>query len=447
MTRVNSVERTIWIVGLWHQGLVMAAVFAERGFNVVGLTATTQDVSNLSEGMLPVFEPGLEVAIKSGVASGRIRFAQVSNSPEHHPDLIILAHDTDVDDQDKVQLSQIFSDFEGILNHLSSSVQVLVTAQIPLGTCKKLENLAVLVAPDIDTHMAYMPENLRLGTALERFRNIPLPVIGIRNAKQQVLYSEIFKDLAPEVHFCSIEEAELLKSALNCFLAIGVTFGNEILRIALEYGANANRVIELLQLEPRVGSALPMRPGLAFSGGTLARDVQTIRQIAQDHQVQVPMIEGVWASNEFQKEFFVDYIEEYANRLTAANLGLKPRIGILGLTYKVGTSTLRRSLSIWTAQSLRSRGFEVLVHDPMQGEFDGSQLVNLLEMDSSSQLIDAADLIVVMTPWPEYETLLTSRTEDFATKVLIDPSAKFSFIRSRYPENYLDFVSMKGVHP
>lgn len=443
MKKTDIPHHTVWIIGLWHQGLVMAAVLAENGFDVIGIASDAGALELIRSGVLPVFEPGLESSIMSGLDSGKLKFVILGDDKLPAPDLVILAHDTEVDDLDRVKIDAILKDFKNVVTEINYSVQILVTAQVPLGTCKNLEETAKKLNPGPNFGIAYMPENLKLGTALERFRKIPLPIIGIRNASQELFYENVFKILAPTIHFCTIEEAELLKTSLNCFLAISVTFGNEIFRIASESGINASRVIELLQLEPRIGISLPMRPGLAFSGGTLARDVQGIRRLAKQKNVDIPMIQGIWTSNNKQKVFFVNYVKQRARQMSASIQDRTPLIGILGLTYKPGTSTLRRSISIWTCLSLQSSGFDVVIHDPMQDSFADVQLKGLRKIDSADELITLVDLVVVMTPWPEYEDVLRRATQEFKTKVIIDPFSQYGFIGNCYPNNYSNFVSAK----
>lgn len=443
MKDVEPPNYLIWIVGLWHQGLVIAAVFAEKGFNVIGIASTTKDLESLKGGVLPIFEPGLESSIRSGLDSGKLKFAILGGDKLLTPDLVIFAHDTEVDNFDKTKLDDILEDFGNVVRELKNSVRILVTAQVPLGTCKNLENIAKKLNPVLNLEMAYMPENLRLGLALDRFRNIPLPVIGIRNDSQKLFYEIVFKDLVKTIHFCTVEESELLKTSLNCFLAVSVTFGNEIFRVAAKTGVNATKVIELLQLEHRIGNTLPMRPGLAFSGGTLARDIRGIEHLAEQRNVDIPMIQGVWNSNNAHKVFFVEYVKQRTKQLSESLQGRTPLIGVLGLTYKPGTNTLRSSISIWTCLSLQSSGFKVVVHDPMQDSFNSDQLMGLRRIDSAEELISLVDLVLVMTPWPEYEGVLRGAMQEFATKVIIDPFSQCGFIGNSYPDNYSDFVSSK----
>lgn len=204
--------RTIYIKGLWHQGLVAAAVWAKDGFQVIGLCDSISEAEFLNTGNIPVFEPGLRELLNESLDGRTLRFQVVSESLPT-PDYLCFMHDTEVDDDDRVNLDKFFHDIETLKPFIQNDVQVLVTSQLPPGTCDLvLENLYGSLG--FYPNLAYMPENLRLGKAIERFRNPPLPVFGLSRLENLGNLAPLFPNTA-KFESCSLVEAELLKSALN----------------------------------------------------------------------------------------------------------------------------------------------------------------------------------------------------------------------------------------
>jgi len=388
------------IVGLWHQGVVAAACLADWGAHVVGFDSDPGINHALNQGCARVFEPGLEDLLKAGIESGHLRFTNAPNQAFDGAQIVLVTHDTPVDEADRSDLSVVFKDIESIVPYLEENVILHVTAQVPVGTCDRIRTLIQSLRPELNFDLVYSPENLRLGQAIERFRKPPLPVLGTDNISAIKKLEALYERSGVQWHHCGIRTAEMLKHALNAFLAMSVTFGNELGNLCDELGADGHRLASLLRLEPRIGAKAMLSPGLGFSGGTLARDMHTLRDFGDRLGVETPLLDGVWDSNAIQNNLVSKHLLRHFGG------GCKGRrVCILGLTYKPDTSTLRRSAALELVRTLVAMGAHVTAHDPKASSEELALCKGLSVFESPLAAIRDSDAIVLMTPWQEYKNL------------------------------------------
>lgn len=389
----------IAVVGLWHQGVVAAACLAEMGHDVVGADRDVATVERLAGGAAPLYEPSLDDLLRAGIAAGRLSFTTDDAAAAGEADFVFVAFDTPVDEHDESDLRGIFACVDRIAPALRPGTTVLVTAQVPVGTCDELAAIAASRSPHAGIGFAYMPENLRLGQAIERFKTPALPVIGTddRNVFERLL--SVLGPLAPEWQHVSLRTGEMVKHALNAFLGVSITFANELGNICDVVGADGKRVGEVLRLEPRVGAKAMLLPGLGFSGGTLARDMQTLRRLGREHDVPTRLLDGAWNANGEQNRMVVRKLQRVLGDLS------KARVAVLGLTYKAETSTLRRSAALEVIGDLVRAGSEVHAHDPRADHEELRSQSGFRFHDDPLDAVSRADAVVLMTPWPSYREL------------------------------------------
>jgi UDPglucose 6-dehydrogenase len=248
-------------------------------------------------------------------------------------------------------------------------------------------------------HFAYSPENLRLGKALHVFRNPERVVVGLRRDEDKELLAGLFPAACPRFEWMSVESAEMTKHALNAFLATSVTFINELAVLCESVGADAKEVERGLKSEARIGPKAYLSPGAAFAGGTLARDVQFLIDCGRRHGSTTPLLAGVLASNAQHKDWAWRQVQHLTRGCDA------PVVAVLGLTYKPGTSTLRRSGSLELCEKLHAAGYRVRVHDPVVSALPGEYRHLGTHYVSAGEALTGADAAVVATPWPEYREL------------------------------------------
>jgi len=400
-------------VGLWHQGAVAAACLAELGHDVVGADHDAERIEHLSAGRAPLYEPGLDELLQDMLHSGRLRFtADVASAVRGRP-FVLLAFDTPVDDEDRTDLSEVFETVKKIAPHLEPETVVWVTAQVPVGTCDTLAEMIRDTNPSVRIRLAYSPENLRLGQAIERFRNPPLPVLGADEEETLDRLEGLLSALPVRWQRVSLRTAEMVKHALNSFLATTITLGNEIGNLCDEVGADGKRVAEVLRLEPRVGPKAMLFPGLGFSGGTLARDLQALRRLGDEVELDTYLLDGVWTANQSQNGLVLRKLRKAFGDLAGR------RVTVLGLTYKPDTSTLRRSAALDVIADLVRNNVRVSAHDPRA---DREELARHREFAFHENVYDAirgAEALVIMTPWPEYRNLDFKKVHEMMSRALV----------------------------
>lgn len=392
--------KEIGLIGLWHQGIVAAACLARCGLRVRAADADAERVDALRRGKAPIFEPGLDDLLAEGLKAGRLAFATDPATAVRGLQDVLLMMDTPVDEHDQSDLSGIWHVLDEIVPHLEAHTVLYVTAQVPVGTCGEMLRRIKAKRPELQAGVAYSPENLRLGQAIERFMKPPLPVIGTDEDWVFERVVELLRPLQVDAWTrTGLKAAEMTKHALNAFLATCVTFGNELGNLCDEVGADGVEVVKALRLEERVGRKAMLMPGLGFSGGTLARDVQTLREIGKRQQLETTFLDGLWAANQKQNGI----VKRKLGKLFKSLQGVK--ILVLGLTYKPDTSTLRRSAALEIIAELAAAGAVVTGHDPMA---DPAELAQHRELRAVADVYEAAQgqqALVLMTPWKHYKEL------------------------------------------
>ena len=386
------------VAGLWHLGCVAAACLAKVGHRVVGVDADDARVASLRAGRAPLREPGLDALLGEGVAAGRLRFTGDFRDAFQGADVAYLAYDTPVDEHDRADVSVVLGAADAAARALPRGALLLVQSQVPVGTCRALR-AAVRAARGGDVCVAYVPENLRLGLAIERYLHPDMLVVGTDDPEALGRVDRLFAAIeAPRVR-TDLATAEMTKHAINAFLATSVTFANELANLSQLEGADTDALLQVLRLEPRIGPRVPLAPGMGFAGGTLARDVKALEGVGERHQYAARLLEAVLRVNDGQQLLPIRWLEQAYGSLAGR------RVGVLGLTYKPGTSTLRRSASIAMIRRLVQTGAVVAAADP---EADLAEVSDLPRFEFGRDPYRAsadADALVVATPWPEFAAL------------------------------------------
>ena len=405
----------ICVIGLWHQGVVGAACLADLGCDVIAADQNEQTVRLLQSGKAPLFEPGLDELLQKTIHSGRLRFTSNLRAAVKGHAFVMIMFDTPVDENDQSDLNGIFAAAKEIAPVLENDCVILVTAQAPVGTCDLLEAEIKKINPSLRFAIAYSPENLQLGRAIERFRNPPMRVIGSDNSHAFDRLESFLAKLGGKWERVPLRTAEMVKHALNGYLAVSLTYGNELGNLCDKVGADGRRVAEILRTEPRVGGKAMLFPGLGFSGGTLARDMQTLRNLGRKFSVATPLLDGAWQSNDLQNHIIVSKLRQVFSTSGCAR-GAKSlegkKIAVLGLTYKPDTSTLRRSISLAIIGELVNAKALVTAHDPRA---DRAEIYHALGVIAGQrefrfeedvyQAAKGADVLLLITGWKEYKDL------------------------------------------
>ena len=378
----------VTVLGLWHLGCVTAACCA-RHFPVIGLDFDAANIARLNQGQAPLLEPGLNDLLAAGLASRKLAFTTNPELACAQADVLWLTFDTPVNEEDESDVETVLAQLRRALVYLPAGALVLISAQLPVGTCARLEQ----EFPGF--HFACSPENLRLGKAIEAFEKAERAIVGIRTDAKKKLLEELFRPFAAQTIFMRTESAEMVKHALNSFLALSITFINEVARLCEHSGADAKEVSLGLKSEARIGAKAYLGPGGPFAGGTLARDVVTLSKLAAAKGEQISVIPAIKQSNDLHRGWALRRLQSRLGDLRGKN------ISVLGLTYTPNTDTLRRSAAVELCRQLLAAGAKVTAFDPavksLPQDLQAIALAGKLET-----ALTGAEAAVVCTEWPEF---------------------------------------------
>jgi UDPglucose 6-dehydrogenase len=385
------------VVGLWHLGCSITAAWTRLGYRVEAIDFEAQLVERLRSGRPPLYEPGLAEALSNGLASKALT-ASCDATAVKGCRFVFLAYDTPVQDDDSSDLSPIWHAVEACGPHMDRGAVLIISAQLPIGTARRVRER--LKQMDGSLEVVYSPENLRLGEAIRCYLEPGHIVIGADGSEAADAVEALFAPMNARVFRMNLPSAEMTKHCINSFLATSVTLANQWSDIAGAMGADFADVASVLRADPRIGELAYITPGIGFSGGTLGRDLRVLDEVNRTALGgQAPLFGDVWSYNQRR-------VDVVARRASAILGGLsKRRIGLLGMTYKPGTSTMRRSLPLAIARDVLAQGSEVCAHDP-KADWNEVVLPPGLEVaESPYQAAEGADLVILLTEWPEYRDL------------------------------------------
>ncbi len=376
----------VTVLGLWHLGSVTAACTA-RHHRVTGLDFDEAVVTGLRAGRAPLHEPGLDDLLAAGLASAHLTFSSDATVAAT-ADVLWVCYDTPVDADDRSDLPWVMERIARVLPHLRPGTVVLISAQLPVGTC------ATLARANPALHFASSPENLRLGKALDAFEKPARIIVGATEPARRPLEALLAPIGAPLI-WMRPESAEMVKHALNSFLALSVAYINEIAALSETVGADAQEVAAGLKSEPRIGPRAYLGPGGPFAGGTLARDVVSLTKLGAAQNIPLALIPAIKESNDRHRGWNL-------RKIQTALAGLKqPVVAVLGLAYTPNTNTLRRSAAVELCRQLLAAGMKVQAYDPLIRTADAEHR-DLPLAASAADALRGAHAAVICTEWPEF---------------------------------------------
>jgi UDPglucose 6-dehydrogenase len=302
---------------------------------------------------------------------------------------------------------------------MSSDVVVLVSSQLPVGSIRRLEQAIALRREPMPSRFAYSPENLRLGSAVSDFLHPKRIVVGVRSNRDKELLQGFLSSITEAIEWMSVESAEMTKHAINGFFAVSVAFANELALICETVGADAKEVERGLKTENRIGTRAYLAPGGAFAGGTLARDVAFLNRTARERGVTTMLLSSVLTSNGAHKHWV-------RGKLQALFVDLsRTTIAVWGLTYKPGTDTLRRSLSVELCDWMLREGARIQVHDPMLKNLPEHWCGAVSRYDDPLAAVEGVHALIMATEWPVYLTITAAQLLHCAADLVVLDANRF----------------------
>jgi UDPglucose 6-dehydrogenase len=404
-------HRSIAVVGAGYVGLVSAVGLARMGHRIELVETDPDRLTQLHAGRVPFSEAGVQDALNQALADGSMTI--LDGATKTTAEIALICVGTPIDTQGHADVSAVETVLVE-LNRRESRPIIVVRSTTPVGTCQRLLR---------DGHVAdesrffTVPEFLAQGTALRDFGTPHRVVIGRASVADPASLGalvEVFGFSEAPVRVVTLEEAELIKNGANAFLALKISFTNELAGLAERSGADVGPVLEAIGLDPRIGQTY-MRPGFGFGGSCLPKELQTIATSGQERGLPMHVTAAATEANLAQQVLFAERIEETLG-------GVEGRtIGLLGLAFKAGTDDIRYSPAVELARWLLERGARVQAYDPAASRGAARALPRLAVCDSALDAVAGADAVVVATEWPEFADLDWRRVRAaVATPLLFD---------------------------
>lgn len=386
--------KTIGVVGLWHLGCVLTAAWSRLGNTVIGFDYDAIRVEKLKSGLPPIFEPGLSETIKEGLKKQSIVFSENVGSLSEC-DFNFLAYDTPVLDDDSSDLTILEKSVEDVRRVMKDHAILIVSSQSPVGYCTMMRKKLQQANSTLD--IAYSPENLRLGEAIDCYLNPGRIILGTADKNTEDRCRELFLNIDANLLTMSLESAEMVKHGINSFLSSSIVFANHLSDVCEFTGARIDEVVRGLKSDPRIGEKAYLSPGIGFSGGTLGRDLKVLNQRNNEARGYAKLFGILHGLNAERKYAIVNRVESLLGTVEGKT------IGILGLTYKPGTSTLRRSLPLEIVDLLMNKKAVIKVYDP---KADYSELTNesaFMIAGDIKTVCDSVDMLLLLTEWEDFK--------------------------------------------
>ena len=387
-------ERTIGVIGLWHLGCVLCASWYKLGNKVIGFDFDKSRVDKLKKGIPPLFEPNLSETIQSGLDNNKLSFSNETSSLSTC-DFIFLSFDTPVLEDDTSNTTILKESVNSVRKVMKNGSILIVSSQSPVGFCNYLRNR--LKEANSTLELAYSPENLRLGEAIECYINPGRIILGTADIDAEKECKNLFSAIRAEILSMGLESAEMVKHGINSFLSNSIVFANHLADICEEYGANIDDVTRGMKSDPRIGKKAYLSPGIGFSGGTLGRDLKVLEQKNQAMNGYAKLFGLIHQLNQERKFSIVSRIEKILGSLKNCT------IGVLGLTYKPGTSTLRRSLPLDIINLLIDKNCKIKAYDPKADFAELSSEPRFSISSGIKEVADAVDLLLLLTEWQDFK--------------------------------------------
>ena len=394
----------VTVLGCGYVGLVSGTCFAEFGASVTCFDVDKTKVNKLKDGMIPIYEPGLNALVEKNVAQGALSFTDELDNCIPESDLVFVAVGTPSRHGDgHADLSYVFQAVKDIAPLLKNYTVIVDKSTVPVGTARNVKRIIVEANPDADFDVASNPEFLREGAAITDFMRPDRVVIGVENERAENVLRELYRPLnlieAP-MFFTDLESAELIKYASNAFLATKISFINEISMLCDEVGADVHAVAKGMGMDSRIGRKF-LRPGPGFGGSCFPKDTQALVRIAQEHGVSSRIVETVIEVNEAQKARMIKKIREALGGKESGKT-----LAVLGLTYKPETDDMREAPSLAILPKLIENGCHINAHDPKGVNEAKALLPNSIKyFDDIYVAMENTDAVVLMTEWDVYRNL------------------------------------------
>ena len=409
----------ITMLGTGYVGLVSGTCFSEFGFDVCCVDKDKDKINNLKNDIIPIYEPGLQNLVKKNKNSGRLSFSNDIDQNIKKADIVFIAVGTPSRRGDgHADLTYVYEAAEKIAKNLDGYTVIVNKSTVPVGTGAEVKNIIKKINPKALFDVVSNPEFLREGNAIEDFMRPDRVVVGIETEKAKQLMSIIYKPLyliETPILFTDLNTAELIKYSANAFLAVKISYINQMSDLCEKVGADVHDVAKGIGLDKRIGSKF-LHPGPGYGGSCFPKDTLALVQTAKEYDSNLSLVETVVQYNKQRKSDMADKIIEAFN-----NNCQNKKISILGLSFKPETDDMRDSPSLDIIPILKEKGFDISVFDPVAMDEAKKLLKNIEFSNNIEECLQDSDGLVILTEWNEFRGLSATRLKKVMKgNILID---------------------------
>lgn len=426
----------IAVIGTGYVGLVSGAILSDFGHQVDCVDVDENKIEQLEQGIIPIYEPGLEQVVKTNAYYKRLNFSTDIQSAIENNEVIFIAVGTPPQDDGSADLQYVLSVAKSIATYMNGYKVVVDKSTVPIGTGQKVKETMNKVLKERNVNYEFdvvsNPEFLREGSAVYDFSHPDRVVIGTETEKALNKMKEVYRVLyLNETPFIetNIETAEMIKYASNAFLAMKITYINEVANLCEKVGANVQHVARAMGKDGRISNKF-LHAGPGYGGSCFPKDTKALVHIAEEHGEHISLIEATVKANEKQKLRMVDKVVSAMDEIEGK------KIAVLGITFKPNTDDMREAPSLVVLPELVKRGAHINIFDPA-GEKEGTwrfeEIINDITFcEDEYKAIEEADAVILMTEWNQFRQLDMERV-----KKIMHNRYFFDF-RNVYARDYME---------
>lgn len=396
----------IAVIGSGYVGLVTGACFAEFGVDVTCVDIDAEKIARLSDGIIPIYEPGLEQLVAKNTQAGRLRFTTDFKAAVEQALVIFLAVGTPPKADGSADLAYVEAAGRSIAEHMNGYKVIVTKSTVPVGTGEHLRSLIREHQKKTNNFgIVSNPEFLREGAAIDDFMRPDRVVIGSRDEEAVAIMRDLYRPLyLIETPFVvtSLEAAEVIKYAANAFLATKISFINEIANLCDRIGCDVHDVARGIGMDRRIGSKF-LHPGPGFGGSCFPKDTRALASVARQYKSDSLIVDAVIEVNERQRGAMIPKIEKLVGNLQGKT------IAMLGLSFKPETDDMREAPSVDIIRGLIERGATVRAYDPVAVEEAKKILPDITYAEDEYSAVTGTDALVFMTEWNQFRALNMER--------------------------------------
>lgn len=393
----------ICVIGTGYVGLVSGAGFADVGNHVICVDIDAEKINRLNQGMIPIFEPGLDVLVTHNERAGRLLFSTDIKAGIEQADICFIAVGTPPGDDGATDLSHVVAAAEDIGKSMNGYKMVGMKSTVPVGTCDRVQEI-IAKETSLPFSVFSNPEFLKEGDAVNDFMRPDRIVVGTHEENVRVTLRELYQPFnrkEDRVIFMGIKSAELTKYAANAMLATRISFMNEMANLAEKVGANIDDVRLGIGSDPRIGNAF-LFPGIGYGGSCFPKDVRSLLATAKQEGSPLRVLEAVEAANQHQKSVIIEKVKAYFG---GEKQLIGKKIAIWGLAFKPNTDDIREASALSVITSLLELGATVTVYDPVAVDNVARIFADRIHYTNDPYAcLENADALIVATEWHDFRS-------------------------------------------